>query len=67
MSVPKYILRHTNYNADDYSYLHAKGWTNKEIKLRWDQERRQGKGPCLWNGQGAQSKLAAVLAGAADE
>lgn len=67
MSVPKYILRHANYNADDYSYLHAKGWTDKEIKTRWDQERRQGHGPCHWEGHAAQAKLSAVLAGAADE
>lgn len=45
---------HPNFNADDFTYLWAKGWSAAEIVARWDQE----SGPCRWDN--AQGKLAAV-------
>lgn len=51
---------HRNYNADDYAYLNAKGWTDKEILSRWNEEARSGLGPCQWQTESARSKLAAV-------
>lgn len=62
MKAPAYITRHTNYDADDYAYLIGKGWSNKEIKARWDEEAAQGKGACGWSGYWAQQKLASVTA-----
>ena len=53
------ILNHRNYDADDYAYLAAKGWTDAEILERWDDEAKSGKGPCFWTGP-ARSKLTAV-------
>ena len=40
------ITDHCNYDADDYAYLAAKGWTDSEIAARWDAEAKSGKGPC---------------------
>ncbi len=54
------IQNHINYNADDYAYLAAKGWTDEQILARWDQEATNGIGPCLWQTESARSKLAAV-------
>lgn len=51
---------HTNYDADDYAYLTAKGWTDEEILARWNAEAKDGKGPCRWQSESARSKLAAV-------
>ena len=56
----KRITSHTNFNADDYAYLHAKGWTDAEILARWNEEATHGKGPCRWEAEAARSKLAAV-------
>ena len=56
------ILNHRNYDADDYAYLAAKGWTDAEIVERWDDEAKGGKGPCRWVGP-ERSKLAAVTGG----
>jgi hypothetical protein len=54
------IQNHTNYDADDYAYLSAKGWTDEQIEARWDQEAASGTGPCQWQTESARSKLAAV-------
>lgn len=47
---------HPNYNADDFAYLQAKGWTVEEIIARWNQE----AGPCRWDTPTAKAKLQAV-------
>lgn len=62
MKAPAYLTRHSNYNEMDYGYLRAKGWTNREIKDRWDEERDAGKGACTWGGFWANQKHAAVTA-----
>jgi hypothetical protein len=54
------ITDHRNYDADDYAYLTAKGWTDAEILARWDAEVKSGVGPCRWQTAAARSKLAAV-------
>lgn len=61
-NAPKYLQNHAQFNADDYAYLQAKGWTNKQIAERWDQEKTDGRRPCSWKGYGAKRKLAATLA-----
>ncbi len=61
MKASQKILNHSNYNADDYAYLVAKGWTNSEIAARWTEEAKAGKGPCSWNSYGANLKLASTL------
>ena len=55
------IKKHPQYTLNDYRYLKAKGWTNKEILARWDAEKAQGKEPCEWNTPFAQEKLNSVL------
>jgi hypothetical protein len=55
------IQTHRSYDADDYDYLVAKGWTDAEILARWDQEATAGKGPCRWNTLIAQQKLRTVI------
>jgi hypothetical protein len=55
----KALLAHRNYDADDYAYLAAKGWTDRQILARWSEEAAQGTGPCRWQGW-ARQKLAAV-------
>ena len=54
------IQNHLNYDADDFAYLTAKGWTEAEILARWDAEAKSGKGPCRWQTESARIKLAAV-------
>lgn len=56
----KAIQNHPQFDADDFAYLAAKGWTNAEIVARWDQEAKSGKGPCRWTDPIAKAKLAAV-------
>ena len=60
MQTPDAIQNHRNYDADDYAYLIAKGWTDAEILTRWDAEANGGNGPCRWQSASARSKLAAV-------
>lgn len=48
MKAPRAILSHSNYDADDYAYLVAKGWTNAEILARWSEEAQRGNDPCRW-------------------
>lgn len=38
MKISEYILSHAQYTVTDYLYLTRKGWTNKEIEARWDEE-----------------------------
>lgn len=57
------IRSHSNYDADDYAYLRAIGWTDVEILTRWDAEAKSGNGPCRWQSEPARAKLAAVLRG----
>ena len=54
------IQEHRNYDANDYDYLAAKGWTDAEILARWDQEAASGKGVCRWESCTAQAKFRAV-------
>ena len=62
MKTPRAILIHRNYDADDYAYLTAKGWSTDEILARWTEEAARGNGPCRWEGATARAKLAAVTA-----
>lgn len=39
------IKDHPNYSEKDWEYLRAKGWSDAEIKERWDSEHKDGKGP----------------------
>lgn len=56
----KNIKAHSQYNAEDYTYFRAKGWTNSEIISRWDEEAAAGNVPCRWDGYFAQTKYNAV-------
>jgi hypothetical protein len=56
----KKITAHRNYDADDYAYLTAKGWTEAEILARWDAEAQSGLAPCRWETPAARVKLAKV-------
>jgi hypothetical protein len=60
MKPARAILSHSNYDADDYAYLTAKGWTDAQILARWNEEAARGTGPCRWKSATARSKLAAV-------
>lgn len=60
MTTADAILQHPNYDADDYAYLAAKGWTDVEILTRWNEEVARGTSPCRWQTETARSKLAAV-------
>ena len=51
------IANHTNFDAADYAYLHAKDWTDEEILARWDAEAARGAGPCGWEAEVARAKL----------
>lgn len=62
MNAPAYIRNHPNFDANDYAYLRAKGWSNRQIAARWFEEAEQGKGPCGWSGHWVSTKLAAVTA-----
>lgn len=55
------LQKHPNYDADDYAYLSAKGWTDEEIQTRWDAEAKDGKGPCRWQTESARRKLESVI------
>lgn len=57
------IRNHRNYDADDYAYLNAKGYTDSEILARWNEEAAEGKGPCRWTHHQAQAKLRDTLKG----
>jgi len=60
MNAIRAILTHSNYDADDYAYLTAKGWSDDEILARWTEEAAHGNGPCRWESASARAKLAAV-------
>ena len=60
MKPARAILSHSNYDADDYAYLTAKGWTDAQILARWNEEAARGTGPCRWESATARSKLAAM-------
>jgi hypothetical protein len=60
MKPTRAILTHSNYDADDYAYLTAKGWSDDEILARWSEEAAHGNGPCHWESASARAKLAAV-------
>jgi len=49
-----------NYDADDFVYLAAKGWSEIEILTRWNEEARSGQGPCSWDSPAARAKWVAV-------
>lgn len=55
------IKNHPHYTENDYRYLKAKGWTNKQILARWNEERAQGKSPVTWGSKEAKAKLADIL------
>lgn len=56
------ILKHQNFNADDYLYLKAKGWTDKEVLTRWTEEALRGQPACTWQSDSAKMKLSSTLA-----
>ncbi len=60
MKTANAIRTHRNYDADDYAYLIAKGWTDAQILARWNEEAARGDGPCRWTSPTARTKLAAV-------
>jgi len=60
MTPDQKLIEHGNYDADDYAYLIAKGWTDAQILARWDAEAKSGKDACPWQTESARSKLAAV-------
>ena len=60
MKPTRALLAHPNFDADDYAYLSAKGWSNAEILARWTEEAKCFKGPCRWEGDIPRAKLAAV-------
>ena len=60
MKTANAIRTHRNYDADDYAYLIAKGWTDAQILTRWTEEAARGNGPCRWESPTARTKLAAV-------
>lgn len=60
MKLSRALLAHPNFDADDYAYLIAKGWTHAEILARWTEEAKHGNGPCRWAGNIPRAKLAAV-------
>ena len=60
MKPTRAILTHSNYDADDYAYLAAKGWTDAQILARWNEEAARGSGPCRWESATARNKLAVV-------
>ena len=60
MKTANAIRTHRNYDADDYAYLIAKGWSDDEILARWTAEAAHGQGSCRWESEGARAKLAAV-------
>lgn len=62
MTTRQAIQAHPNYDADDYRYLAAKGWTDQQILACWAAEAAHGNGPCRWAAGPARAKLAAVLA-----
>lgn len=55
------MTTHPNYDADDYQYLVAKGWTDQQILARWTEEAAEGKGPCQWTTPQAAAKLNATI------
>lgn len=57
----KAIRNHTQFDANDYAYLVAKGWSDAEILARWDEEAARGQGPCRWDHPVAKAKLAATV------
>lgn len=60
MKPTRAVLNHSNYDADDYAYLTAKGWNNTKVLARWNEEATRGTGPCRWHTDTARAKLAAV-------
>ena len=63
MKTPAYIIKHSNFSADDYEYLSAKGYSNKEILTIWNKDVNQGKTACQWKDGGfAESKFNSVVA-----
>ena len=60
MKPTRAIVTHSNYDADDYAYLTAKGWADAQILARWNEEAARGTSPCRWESATARSKLAAV-------
>ena len=60
MTTTNKLIDHSNYDANDYAYLIAKGWTDAQILVRWDAEAKCGKGPCRWESESVRGKLAAV-------
>ena len=55
------IRQHAQFDENDYAYLSTKGWPDEEILERWDQEQKDGNGPCRWDHPTAKAKLESVL------
>lgn len=63
MKTPAYLIKHSNFSSDDYAYLSAKGYSNKEILAIWNKDVNQGKTACQWKDGGlAESKFNSVVA-----
>lgn len=41
--LPRYLLRHSQWNQADYQCLADKGYTNQEIKKLWDRDAKRKK------------------------
>jgi len=63
-AAPSSFLRnHSQWNKDDYKYLGGtKGWSDKKIKERWDEEAKAGKAP--GEGKNFPNAMAEALAAA---
>ncbi|MEO4030677.1 hypothetical protein ABH313_21830 [Chromobacterium vaccinii] len=59
------IQNHPNFDADDYAYLRAKGWSDEDILHRWQDEAASGQPACRWAAPVARQKLQSVLRSAA--
>ena len=62
------IKQHPQYTKEDYAYLRGKGWNDKQIKERWDEEHANGVSPVDWGRHGTsvhdkltQQKLRSVV------
>lgn len=46
---PKKITTHSQFTTEDYEYLKTKGYTNKEIIVLWDRDKKEGTPPVTVN------------------
>lgn len=46
---PSAMKSHRNWSSTDYDYFRGKGWSDAEIKKKWDEEAAGKKGPLDWS------------------